>query len=469
MFFADYANNVQIKFLFRINFYANLQKNFTFSMDLLKDFQAYIFRENLFEKSDKILVAVSGGVDSVVLLHLLVLLGYKVGVVHCHFALRAEADKEVEFVKGLAEKLEVPFYFQKFETALWAHKEGISIQMAARKLRYDFFEQIRQREHYEYIATAHHLNDSLETAIFNFSKGTGIAGLRGILPKNGFIVRPLLFASKAEILRYAQKQGLEWLEDSSNASCDYTRNFIRHKVLPLLEQINPNILQNFSETTQRLLSAEKIWQNKLQEIEQRYMQEQGEICQIRFSDEIDVAILHHFLEKWGFSFRQCQDIYESKQVGAEFFSRTHWLVRDRHAWIIVPISFHQNENTSFELRENEVLKTKYFELKSENFENSNLFINKKPNEAYFDAEKLQFPLRVRVWHRGDRFQPLGMKGKKKISDFLIDCKVPKNLKRRIFVVESGEEIIYVAGLRSSEYAKVSSETQKICKLTFRFI
>lgn len=438
-------------------------------MNLLKDLQAYIIRENLFEKQDKILVAVSGGVDSLVLLHLLHLLGYEIGVVHCHFALRTEADKEAELVRNLAEKLQVPFYFQKFETARLAQTEGISIQMAARRLRYDFFEQIRQKEHYKYIATAHHLNDSLETAIFNFSKGTGIAGLRGILPKNAFLVRPLLFASKAEIIHYAQKQGLEWMEDSSNASCDYTRNFIRHKVLPLLEQINPNILQNFSETTQRLLAAEKIWQNKLKEIEQKYIQKKGEICQIRFSEEIDVAILHHFLEKWGFSFRQCQDIYESKQVGAEFFSRTHWLVRDRKAWVIVPISFYQDENSSFELIESDILKTKYFELQSEIIENPNFIPKKEPKEAYFNAEKLEFPLRVRVWRMGDRFQPLGMKGKKKISDFLVDCKIPKNLKKRIFVVESGKEIIYVAGLRSSEYAKVSPETQKICKLTFRFI
>ncbi|WP_448530358.1 tRNA lysidine(34) synthetase TilS [Raineya sp.] len=438
-------------------------------MNLLKDLQAYIIRENLFVKQDKILVAVSGGVDSVALLHLLHLLGYEIGVVHCHFALRVEADKEAELVRNLAEKLQVPFYFQKFETARFAQTEGISIQMAARRLRYDFFEQIRQQEHYKYIATAHHLNDSLETAIFNFSKGTGIAGLRGILPKNGFIVRPLLFASKAEIMQYAQKQGWQWLEDSSNASCDYTRNFIRHNILPLLEQINPNILQNFSETAQRLLSTEKIWQNKLQEIQQKYIQEQGEICQICFSDEIDVVILHHFLEKWGFSFRQCQDIYESKQVGAEFFSQTHWLVRDRKAWIIVPISFYQDENSSFELIENNILKTKYFELQSKTFENSNFIAKNEPNEAYFDAEKLEFPLCVRVWRMGDRFQPLGMKGKKKISDFLVDCKIPKNLKKRIFVVESGKEIIYVAGLRSSEYAKVSPETQKICKLTFRFI
>jgi tRNA(Ile)-lysidine synthase len=438
-------------------------------MNLLKDLQAYIFRENLFGKQDKILVAVSGGVDSVVLLHLLHLLGYKIGVVHCHFSLRAEADQEAEFVRNLAEKLQVPFHFQKFETARFAQQESISIQMAARRLRYEFFEQIRKQENYDFIATAHHLNDNLETAIFNFSKGTGIAGLRGILPKNGFIVRPLLFASKAEIILYAQKQSLQWLEDSSNASFDYTRNFIRHNVLPLLEQINPNILQNFAETAQRLFSVEKIWQSKLQEIEQKYIQEQGEICQIQFAEEIDVVILHHFLEKWGFSFRQCQDIYESKQVGAEFFSSTHWLVRDRNAWVIVPLAFHQDESQVFELGKNFILKTNNFEIESKIIEANQFQLPHHSFEAYFDAEKLQFPLRVRVWREGDMFQPFGMKGRKKISDFLVDCKVPKNLKKRVFVIESGNEIIYVAGLRSSEYAKVSPKTQKICKLTFRFI
>ncbi|MCS6794427.1 MAG: tRNA lysidine(34) synthetase TilS [Raineya sp.] len=435
-------------------------------MNLAKDLQRYIVENNLFTKNHQILVAISGGVDSVVLGHLLCELGYNIGVIHCHFGLRAEADKEAEFVENLANTWQVPFYFRQFNTAEFAEKAGVSIQMAARQLRYNFFEQIRKQESYNYIATAHHLNDSLETAIFNFTKGTGIAGLRGILAKNGYIVRPLLFATKQQIREYAQSHHLQWLEDSSNATDDYTRNFIRHQVVPRLEEINPNFLQNFAETAQRLYSVEKVWQEKLQQIAQEYLQVNADIWKLQFSSKVDVVILHHFLEKLGFSFRQCQDIYCSKQVGTEFFSASHWLVRDRTAWVAVPMHYHENELTIWQLQENDILQTLYFTLQSKILEVKHFAIPQNHSQAYFDAQKLEFPLRVRVWREGDIFQPLGMRGKKKISDLLVDCKIPKNLKKRIFVVESGKEIIYVAGLRSSEFAKITENTQKICVLSF---
>lgn len=434
--------------------------------ELTKRLELFITSRKLFEKHHKLLVAVSGGVDSVVLLRLLYELGYQVSIAHCHFNLRAEADSEADFVKALAQELRVPFHFQKFNTAQDAAREGVSIQMMARKLRYQFFEQVRQAEGYDFIVTAHHLNDSLETAILNFSKGTGIAGLRGILPKNGFVVRPLLFASKEEILEWAQKKGVKWLEDSSNATDSYTRNFIRHKIVPLFEAVNPNILQNFAENAQRLFSVEKVWRKKLEELKGQFIEEQGSICKIHFSEEIDEVILHSFLEEKGFSFRQCQEIYVSQQVGAEFFSQTHWLVRDRNSWVIVPLEFNQEIEQKFFLEANTVLQTPYFVLKNQIMDISEFCIGGSIFEAYFDAEQLEFPLLVRSWQEGDSFRPFGMKGRKKISDLLVDYKVPRNLKKRIFVLENKGEIIYVLGLRSSELTRVTPFTKKVCKITY---
>ncbi|MFN3317080.1 MAG: tRNA lysidine(34) synthetase TilS, partial [Raineya sp.] len=266
----------------------------------------FIAKNQLFKPQERILLAVSGGVDSVVMAHLFFQANFLFGIAHCHFSLRPEADQEANLVSELAKKFSVPFFFRQFDTLHFAKNEKISIQMAARHLRYDFFEEIRKQEKYDYIATAHHLNDSLETAIFNLAKGTGIAGLRGILPKNNTLIRPLLFATRKEIESFAQENKIVHLEDSSNHSDKYQRNFIRHQIIPRLsEQINPNIVENFSETAQKLIFTEKILKKYFQDLQNKIWREENNVFFLSFQEGKEATILHYFLEPLGFSFRQC--------------------------------------------------------------------------------------------------------------------------------------------------------------------
>ncbi len=436
---------------------------------MLENFLKFIARNALFSPQEPVLLAVSGGMDSVVMSHLFFEAKFQFGIAHCHFSLRSEADEEADFVKILAEKFAVPFYFKKFDTENFAKNEKISIQMAARKLRYDFFEQIRSENQFSYIATAHHLNDSLETAIFNFAKGTGIAGLRGILPKNGFLIRPMLFATRQEIENFVQEKQISYREDSSNASEKYQRNFIRHQIVPRLTgQINPHLVENFAETSQKILFAEQIQKNYFENLAQKIWHKKGLVYYLDLSEGCEAVILHYFLEPLGFSFRQCLQMQENEQVGSDFFSENYWAVRDRSQFVITPISFRQDIAEKYYIEaEQETLQTDFFTLEIQ-FSEIIPVRFASPNEVlYFDAEKLQFPLVVRTWQEGDTFQPLGMKGKRKISDFLIDEKVPKNLKKRLFVIESGKSIAGILGMRSSEKFKIDASTKKVLVLAFR--
>ncbi|KOY87161.1 hypothetical protein AD998_14295 [bacterium 336/3] len=435
---------------------------------MYQDFIQFVKKEQLFEANDKILLAISGGIDSIVMAHVFAQSPYKFGIIHCHFGLREEADQEAIFVENLAKKFQIPFYFRKFDTELYAKEYKVSIQMAARELRYSFFEEVREQYAYHYIATAHHLNDSLETTLYNLAKGTGIAGLRGILSKKGSIIRPLLFATRRQIEDFAQKSDIVWMEDASNASDKYTRNFIRHQIVPALETLNSNLLDTFSETTVRLQSVEKVYQEKVQSIKEQYLQIKGQVVYLQLHESIDMPLLYEILKEYDFSFRQCQQIADCKETGADFYSENYWAVWDRNRLVITPIIFQEIPKTEYYLNINENLETPFFYLKSKVIDNQNIIFERNNTIAYLDVEKLEFPLKIRVWEQGDSFQPLGMKGKQKVSDFLINQKIPKNLKNRIFVVISGEKIVYIAGLRGSEAFKITSQTQKVLKVEFEF-
>jgi len=436
---------------------------------MFSKFLEFIQKEALFKPSQKILLAVSGGVDSIVMAHLFTQANFQFGIIHCHFGLREEADQEAIFVETLAKKLQIPFFFRKFDTLTYAEKKKVSIQMAARELRYNFFEETRAQEQYDYIATAHHLHDSLETLLYNLAKGTGIAGLRGILAKKGHIIRPLLFSNRLEITKYAQKNSIEWMEDASNASDKYSRNFIRHQIVPLLEKLNPDLIGTFSETLLRLQSVEKVYQKETERLKETYIQKIGDCVYLEIGkEEISTPLLHELLNEYGFSFRQCEQIAVSKQTGADFYAEKYWAVLDRGKLVISPLSYQNAIKEIFNLENNEEIQTPYFKAKTQIVEKEKIVFEKNNNCIYLDYNKLEFPLKIRVWQQGDFFKPLGMQGKQKISDFLINQKVPKNLKNRIFVLISGEKITCIAGYRSSEEFKITNHTQKALKVEFEF-
>lgn len=439
--------------------------------DLFHKFQDFNKKQAIFSLNGKTLVAVSGGVDSVVLVHLMSKAKISLGVAHCNFSLRGkEADKDQQFVEKIAAQLSVPFHTINFETASHATKNGISTQMAARALRYKWFEEIKSNFDYQKVATAHHADDQIETILFNLTKGSGIAGLRGIKTRTELTIRPLLFASKAEIIDYARSNKLEWREDVSNKEDKYSRNLLRNRVIPLLRDINPGLGRTIFDNQERYTALEKLLNARTEIVQSKNLafKDNGYEFKLGWYNEKEgsFSVLENTLKTFGFNLDQCLQIRESlEQSGKQFFSDNYLLIIDRHRLLIES----RNEKQDFELSIPE--DTKQFEL-NENTYNIKLTQQKvkfdgNNNSAFLDADKVKFPLKVRNWLKGDHFIPLGMKGKKKISDFMIDQKIPVNLKRKIAIFESNGEIFWIAGHRIDDRYKVTSKTQStlIIKMT----
>jgi len=428
---------------------------------MLDRFHKYINQNDLFRANDKLLVTVSGGIDSVVLCHLLEQSRFNFSIAHCNFGLRGEeSDGDEAFVETLAEDLRVNIHIKKFDTLAFAHKNKVSIQMAARDLRYDWFHFIAEKENYNFILTAHHQNDSVETVLLNLVRGTGIAGLHGIKPKSGKIVRPLLFATKEEVKQYAIENGLNWREDSSNQSSKYHRNLLRNEVMPLLKKINPNLEETFQQTIEKIVAAESIYNNYVEGCKSEFVRSNPEYTSIEFQflkeESEPVLILFDMLREFGFNYTQTKEIISSidSEPGNKFISNSHLLVVDRSHLIITKKS-NQSELTYLSIH----IDTGIINFYEDNIQlqlkmGTDIVISDEPHIAFLDYDKLNFPLILRRWQPGDQFQPLGMKtGKKKISDFLNDIKMPLNLKENVHVLLSNNEIVWVVGLRIDDRYK----------------
>ncbi|WP_461639438.1 tRNA lysidine(34) synthetase TilS [Labilibaculum euxinus] len=430
----------------------------------------FVEEENLFYRDEKILVAVSGGVDSVVLLDLLCKMEVECGVAHCNFHLRdEESDGDFEFVKNLAKEKNLAFYSKDFDTKKYAATNKISIEMAARDLRYNWFEQVRETSGYKYIAVGHHADDVAETVLINLARGTGIHGLSGIKPKLGKIVRPLLSFTRKQLLAYAKKHSLDFREDRTNAETDYVRNKIRHQIMPVLEEINPAIRATMTENVQRFREVEQIYnrvieQNRLHLVFTRNNQLLISIPKLK---ELlaPVSHLYELLSPYGFHHRDVRKIAESIHgiSGKLFYSASHQLLRDREYLILTEIS--EGNNNEYLIADEEVKLKLPVELKISFLDRTPGF--QFPNStkiACFDANKLQFPLQLRKWKEGDYFHPIGMKGKKKISDFFIDQKFSLQEKENTWLLLSGTKIVWVVGHRMDDRFKITGNTTKIYRL-----
>jgi len=436
---------------------------------MLDQVRQYIEEHQLFSlTNDPLLVAVSGGQDSVALADVLHRLGVPFAVTHCHFGLRAEeADADEQFVRKLAKKYEVPYFVEFFQTKVFAAQEGISTQMAARALRYEWFERVRQTQGLAYIATAHHQRDAAETMLLNLTHGTGLAGLHGIPPKNGYLVRPLLGIGKPELFEYLVENHLIWREDASNDSPVYQRNRLRQEVLPVLRDINPNLDQTLQFTAERVGGAEEIVRRYVADTAAQAQHTEEEVTYLNIATLQRTAattlVLHELLRPFGFSFPVVKDIVAAfpAEPGRRFESPTHRLVKDREQLVVT-----QKVLTKFGTHQvqagQEVLKIDGLHLRLELAEAAGLDLPRGKAVAALDADLLKFPLVVRPWQEGDWFMPIGMKGKKKLSDFLIDQKVPLNLKDNVFVLVSADgKIAWVVGHRPDERFKVTEATERV--------
>ncbi|MBO0357329.1 tRNA lysidine(34) synthetase TilS [Hymenobacter sp. BT186] len=436
---------------------------------MLDQVRQYIEQHQLFSLTDDpLLVAVSGGQDSVVLADVLHRLGVPFAVAHCHFGLRGEeADADEQFVRKLAKKYEVPYFAEFFQTKAFAEQEGISTQMAARALRYEWFERLRQTQNLAYIATAHHQRDAAETMLLNLTHGTGLAGLHGIPPKNGYLVRPLLGIGKPELFEYLVENHLIWREDASNDSPVYQRNRLRQEVLPVLRDINPNLDQTLQFTAERVGGAEEIVRRYVADTAAEAQRTEADATYLNIATLQRTAattlVLHELLRPFGFSFPVVKDIVAAflAEPGRRFESPTHRLVKDREQLVItrkIVTKFGTHQIQAGQ----EVLKIDGLHLRLELAEAAGLDIPRGKAVAALDADLLKFPLIVRPWQEGDWFMPIGMKGKKKLSDFLIDQKVPLNLKDNVFVLVSADgKIAWVIGFRPDERFKVTDATERV--------
>ena len=414
----------------------------------------------------KLIIAVSGGVDSIVLFHLCLKLKLNFFVAHCNFKLRKkESDLDEKFVKDLAIKHNIKFYTKSFNTKKLSNNDNKSIQMVARELRYSWFEELSKELNVKHILTAHHLDDSLETFLINLSRGSGIDGLLGIPEVNDTVYRPLLIFKKDEILSYAKENKITWREDSSNKKREYLRNQIRLEVIPKLKEINPNLLDNFSKSIDRLQQSKSIIKDKMDDFiknvsftrdEKIYF----EINKIKKVSNID-AYLYELLKKYNFTqWDDIRDLLDS-QSGKQIISKTHKLLKDREYLILVKNSEVENKSLLINKSSKEVAvsvgKIKVSIAKK---------ISKEDSDAiYLDSAKLDFPLRVRNVLSGDYFYPFGMNGKKKVSKYLKDKKISVFDKDKVLILETSKnKIIWVVGMRLDDRFSVTDNTKEITKI-----
>lgn len=420
-----------------------------------------IYKNNLFTKKSKILLAVSGGADSIFLLFVLKDLGYDIQIAHCNFNLRGvESDQDEQFVKDIADKYSIRYYIRSFDTLKFAEENKLSIQMAARQLRYDWFKELLVENNFSCIATGHHQDDSIETFLINLIRGSGISGLCGIQMKNNKIVRPLLSLKRNQIEDFLNKQNIKYRNDSSNSDIKYLRNNIRHQLIPLLKEINPKIQETISNEIDMLNGINNIFKEKVNDIRKSIMIKRKELYIIKISDLLKIrnleVILYELLRPFG-SFQVKQIINSLKlQSGKQFFSNTHCILIDRECLIISQKKETNNKEIKIFRTDLDISKPLYMKL-SETFD---LSIVNNPLFAKFDLNKLTFPLLLRKWKNGDKFIPLGMNNFKKVSDFFVDEKYTLNEKKEQWILCSKEDIIWIVGKRIDDRYKIASNTKK---------
>ena len=433
-------------------------------INLLED---HINKNLPFLKKGKLLIAISGGLDSVVLTQLCHQLKLHISLAHCNFNLRGkESDTDEDFVLNLAEELNLEVFVESFDTENYAQENKLSIQMAARELRYHWFLELTTQLHFDYVLTAHHADDNLETFLINVTRGTGLEGLTGIPETNGHIVRPLLPFSREMILEYAKNNNLAWREDSSNASTKYLRNKLRHDVIPILKELNPQLLQSFDKTQNNLQDSKDIIEDAITRIQKKVVTIEGDNILVNIKKVRKLSnpksYLYELLKDFGFT--EWDDVYNllSSQSGKVVVSKTHRLVKDRN-FLIITILHAESNHDDIKIQEHDSQIVLPFGIMT--FKTVTKISTTDRSSIYVDKDLLKYPLTVRKWEKGDYFYPFGMTGKKKLSKFFKDEKwsLPEK-EQALLLVSDDNEIIWIINSRMDNRFKVTDKTTTILKL-----
>ena len=431
---------------------------------MLRQFKQFVNDNRLFDRSHSLLAAVSGGADSVVMLHLLAQCNLKVSVAHCNFQLRgADANGDEEFVRQLATQYEMPFFSIRFDTLAYAEQHHLSVEMAARELRYNWFAELAAEHHFDRILTAHHLNDNIETLLLNLTRGTGINGLCGIAAINGNIARPLLFATREQIEEYARLNNLAFRTDCTNLTDDYLRNIVRHQIVPVLKQINPSFEERMSKNFKHIRQAADIYNWYIDKAKAEVLKTDGNGCKIDgeklMNQPFAETVLFESIKPYGFNSSQVEAILKNigQKSGCTFSSGSHKLLVDRSQIIIEPAEQTDFESIVIDSPQN----IDSLGLKMRVVPIADFVLDKRHKVACLDLDKLQFPLTIRRWQHGDFFYPIGMTKAQKLSDFFVNNKVNVFDKERVMVLISGERIAWVVGYRPDNRFKISNETQRV--------
>lgn len=431
---------------------------------MIRKFQQYIENHGLIGKDERVLVALSGGVDSMVLAELLRWSGYDIAFAHCNFHLRGdESDGDERFVRDYAERVGVRLFVKHFDTTQYAENNKISIEMAARELRYSWFDELLKEKGFHKLAVAHHADDQIETFFINLLRGSGIKGLKAMRPANRLYVRPLLWAPREEIKNFAVENGIEWREDRTNQETVYFRNKIRHELLPVVDGIKPDAREKISQSVECLASENQLYRELIKEKLSHIEHVDGVLHSINKSELKDnLQLLFEWARGFGFSFPQCETVMSviNSEPGKEFYSADYQLVVEKNTVEIFPKDLGERSEPRSLLISERVIATDaqrsgaIFKLEKSN-----------PNLAQLDVDKIKFPLKKRHWRQGDRFRPLGLHGSKLVSDFFNDLNFTAFQKKTTWIVtDADDEIVWVAGYRIGDKFKITDKTTRICEI-----
>ncbi len=425
---------------------------------------------------DRLLLAVSGGVDSVVLTHLCKAAGLSFSIAHCNFQLRGiESDSDQSFVEAMAKKMGVNYYAKCFDTAKISTQQKTAVEETARNLRYQWFEELRVQEGFDFIVTAHHSDDNIETVLMNFFRGTGIKGMHGILPKKNKIIRPLLFADKASLLNYARVNQLEFVVDHTNAQNEFTRNYFRNELIPSIQSVFPAVVQNLLNNIEKFKEVEILYEQSIQNHINQLVEKKGSELHIpilKLQKTVPLqTVLYELIKPYGFSAHQVPEVIPllTSESGKFVQSDSHRVFSNRKWLIIAPLKTEKAQHILID-DSNQSIGFELGQLKLEHTTPQPL--DKTSTIVHLDAAAIQFPLLLRPWKKGDYFYPLGLSkdgsqkiGKKKISRFLIDQKLSITQKEKVWVLESNKKICWVVGFRIDDRVKITNQTKAVLKCT----